>query len=199
MPNAAANIRPQPGDALILVDVQTDFLPGGNLGVPHGDEVVPALNRYLAAFHARKLPIYATRDWHPPNHCSFAAQGGPWPPHCVADSPGAAFAAKLRLPPETVVISKAQRAEQDAYSGFEGTDLDARLKRAGVRRVFVGGLATDYCVLNTVRDARKLGYDVFLLIDGARAVNVQPDDGRKAEEEMRRLGARPIEFQQLAA
>jgi len=199
MPNAAANIRPQPGDALILVDVQTDFLPGGNLGVPHGDEVVPALNRYLAAFHARKLPIYATRDWHPRNHCSFQAQGGPWPPHCVADSPGAAFAANLHLPPETVVISKAQRAEQDAYSGFEGTDLDARLKRAGVRRVFVGGLATDYCVLNTVRDARKLSYDVFLLTDGARAVNVQSDDGRKAEEEMRRLGARPIEFQQLAA
>ncbi|HLF23691.1 MAG TPA: isochorismatase family protein, partial [Burkholderiales bacterium] len=109
------------------------------------------------------------------------------------------FAAKLRLPPGTVVVSKAERPEQDAYSGFEGTDLDARLKRAGVRRVFVGGLATDYCVLNTVRDARKLSYDVFLLTDGARAVNVQSDNGRKAEEEMRRLGARPIEFQQIAA
>jgi nicotinamidase/pyrazinamidase len=192
-------IRTQRGDALILVDVQNDFLPGGKLGVPRGDEVVPVLNRYVDAFHARKLPIYATRDWHPPNHCSFAPQGGAWPPHCIAGTPGATFAANLRLPPETIVISKALRAEQDAYSGFEGTDLDARLKHAGVHRMFVGGLATDYCVLNTVRDARKLGYEVFLLTDGSRAVNVQPDDGRKAEEEMQRLGAEPIELEQLAA
>jgi nicotinamidase/pyrazinamidase len=197
--DSETTIRAQRGDALILVDVQNDFLPGGKLGVPRGDEVVPVLNRYVDAFHARKLPIYATRDWHPPNHCSFAPQGGAWPPHCIAGTPGATFAANLRLPPETIVISKALRAEQDAYSGFEGTDLDARLKHAGVRRVFVGGLATDYCVLNTVRDARKFGYDVFLLTDGSRAVNVQPDDGRKAEEEMQRLGAEPIELEQLAA
>ena len=192
-------IQPQPSDALILIDVQNDFLPGGNLGVSHGDEVVPVLNRYAEMFHAWKLPVFATRDWHPPNHCSFKAQGGPWPPHCVADSPGAAFATALHLPPETIVISKAERVEQDAYSGFEGTDLDARLKRAGVQRVFVGGLATDYCVLNTVRDARKLGYAVFVLTDGSRAVNVQPDDGHRAEEEMRRLGAKSIALQQLAA
>ena len=196
---SAATIQPQRGDALILIDVQTDFLPDGNLGVPHGDEVVPVLNRYAEVFQANKLPVFATRDWHPPNHCSFAAQGGPWPPHCVANTPGAAFAPNLRLPPESVVVSKAERVEQDAYSGFEGTDLDTRLKRVGVRRVFVGGLATDYCVLNTVRDARKLGYEVLLLTDGSRAVNVKPDDGRKAEEEMRRLGAEPIELQQLAA
>jgi len=196
---SAVTIRPQPGDALILVDVQTDFLPDGNLGVPHGDEVVPVLNRYAEIFQANKLPVFATRDWHPPNHCSFADQGGPWPPHCIANTPGAAFAPNLRLPPQSVVVSKAERVEQDAYSGFEGTDLDTRLKRAGVRRVFVGGLATDYCVLNTVRDARKLGYEVFLLTDGSRAVNVQPDDGRKAEEEMRGLGAEPIELRQLAA
>jgi len=196
---SAATIHLQPGDALILVDVQTDFLPDGNLGVPHGDEVVPVLNRYAEIFQANKLPVFATRDWHPPNHCSFADQGGPWPPHCIANTPGAAFAPNLRLPPQSVVVSKAERVEQDAYSGFEGTDLDTRLKRAGVRRVFVGGLATDYCVLNTVRDARKLGYEVFLLTDGSRAVNVQPDDGRKAEEEMRGLGAAPIELRQLAA
>jgi len=196
---SAATIHLQPGDALILVDVQTDFLPDGNLGVPHGDEVVPVLNRYAEIFQANKLPVFATRDWHPPNHCSFADQGGPWPPHCIANTPGAAFAPNLRLPPQSVVVSKAERVEQDAYSGFEGTDLDTRLKRAGVRRVFVGGLATDYCVLNTVRDARKLGYEVFLLTDGSRAVNVQPDDGRKAEEEMRGLGAEPIELRQLAA
>lgn len=199
MAERAESLRPQPGDALIVVDVQRDFLPGGALGVPHGDEVVPTLNRYLELFHSQALPIYATRDWHPPGHCSFAAQGGPWPPHCLAESRGARFAAQLRLPPETIVVSKAQQVDKDAYSGFEGTDLDARLKQAGVRRLFVGGLATDYCVLNTVRDARRLGYDVCLLTDAVRAVNVKPDDGRMAEDEMRRLGARPTEFDRLAA
>jgi nicotinamidase/pyrazinamidase len=193
------NIRPLPGDALLVVDVQVDFLPGGSLGVPHGDEVVAVLNRYLDVFHACRLPVYATRDWHPAGHCSFVAQGGPWPPHCIAESRGAQFAAQLRLPPETVVISKAERVDEDAYSGFEGTDLGARLKQAGVHRLLIGGLATDYCVLNTVRDARRLGYDVCLLTDAVRAVNVNPDDGRKAEEEMRRLGAQPIEFDRIAA
>ena len=187
------------GDALIVVDVQNDFLPGGSLAVPHGDEVVPVLNRYAAAFAASKLPVYATRDWHPSNHCSFQAQGGPWPPHCVADSHGAAFAPGLKLPPQTVIVSKATTADKDAYSGFEGTDLDARLRSQGVTRVFVGGLATDYCVLNTVRDALRLGYQTFLLTDAIRAVNVKPDDGKNAETEMRRLGAGPFTLSLLAA
>jgi nicotinamidase/pyrazinamidase len=186
-------------DALIVVDVQVDFLPGGRLAVPDGDAVVPVLNRYLAAFAARGLPVYATRDWHPADHCSFRARGGPWPPHCIADSPGARFAAGLALPPATTVVSKATTADTDAYSGFEGTDLDARLRTAGVRRVLVGGLATDYCVLNTVRDARRLGYEVCLLRDAIRAVNVQPDDGARAETEMQRLGARPLTLDALAA
>ncbi len=180
------------GDALIVVDVQNDFLPGGRLAVPRGDEVVAPLNQYLRAFHARGLPIYATRDWHPPDHCSFAPQGGPWPPHCVAGSEGAAFAAGLALPPETVVISKATTAAKDAYSGFEGTDLAARLRAQGVRRAFTGGLATDYCVLNTVRDALEEGFEVYLLTDAIRAVDVKPGDGAQAEAEMRRLGAKPI-------
>lgn len=189
----------QPGDALIIVDVQNDFLPSGALAVPKGDEVVPVLNRYAAAFADRRLPVYATRDWHPKDHCSFEAQGGPWPPHCMADTPGAAFAPALALPPGTVVVSKATAADKDAYSGFEGTDLDARLKAQGVRRVFVGGLATDYCVLNTVRDAIKNGYEVSLLGDAIRAVNVKPDDGTRAEREMVRLGARLLTIGQLAA
>lgn len=192
-------LTPIRGDALIVVDVQNDFLPGGSLAVPRGDEVVAPLNRYAAAFAAANLPVYATRDWHPSNHCSFKARGGPWPPHCVADSNGAAFAPGLKLPAPTVVISKATTADKDAYSGFEGTDLDARLKRAGVKRVFVGGLATDYCVLNTVRGARKLGYEVMLLTDAIRAVNVKPGDGRHAEAEMHRLGSRPFTLTQLAA
>lgn len=191
-------IELQNGDALIVVDVQNDFLPGGSLAVPHGDEVVPVLNRYLAAFAARGLPVYATRDWHPADHCSFQARGGPWPPHCVAGTPGAQFARDLKFPTGTIVISKAATPDKDAYSGFEGTDLDSRLRAQAIRRLFVGGLATDYCVLNTVRDARRLGYEVRLLADAVRAVNVQPDDGRRAEEEMRRLGARPATLEVLA-
>ena len=185
-------IELQNGDALIVVDVQNDFLPGGSLAVPHGDEVVTVLNRYLAAFAARELPVYATRDWHPPDHCSFRARGGPWPPHCVAETRGAQFAGNLQFPTGTSVISKATTLDKDAYSGFEGTDLDARLRAQKIKRLFVGGLATDYCVLNTVRDARRLGYEVRLLTDAIRAVNVKPDDGRRAEEEMQRLGAQPI-------
>lgn len=198
MNDPSDKVRPGPGDALIVVDVQNDFLPEGKLGVAHGDEVVPVLNRYIDTFNSADLPVYATRDWHPADHCSFQARGGPWPPHCVAESPGAAFAPGLRLPPHAVVISKAVRADKDAYSGFEGTDLDARLRQAGVRRVFVGGLATDYCVLNTVRDARRLGYAVHLLTDAVRAVDVQPGDGRNAEAEMYRLGAEPMTLARLA-
>jgi nicotinamidase/pyrazinamidase len=133
------------------------------------------------------------------NHCSFQVRGGPWPPHCIAGTKGAGFAPDLWLPPQATVVSKATTSDKDAYSGFEGTDLDAQLKRAGVKRVFVGGLATDYCVLNTVRDALKLGYAVILLTDAIRAVNVKPDDGRRAEEEMQRLGAQPLALDRLAA
>ena len=192
-------IRPRAGDALILVDVQLDFLPGGSLAVPHGDEVVPALNRYVAVFRGLTLPVVATRDWHPPDHCSFQAQGGPWPPHCVVGSEGARFAPLLDLPCEGRIVSKATTRDRDAYSGFEGTDLDEWLKRAGVSRVFVGGLATDYCVLNTVRDALRLGYATFLLADAVLAVDVQAGDGERAIAEMRRVGALAIEFGQIAA
>jgi nicotinamidase/pyrazinamidase len=192
MASPAQKIRISPGDAFIVVDVQNDFLPGGSLAVPNGDAVVAVLNRYLAKFSASELPVYATRDWHPVNHCSFKARGGPWPPHCVAESPGAQFAAQLRFPSGTLVISKATHPDKDAYSGFEGTDLDARLRARKIKRLFIGGLATDYCVLNTVRDALSLGHEVYLLTDAIRAVNVKPDDGHKAEAEMQRLGAKPI-------
>ena len=180
---------PDVGDALLVVDVQNDFLPGGNLAVPRGDEVVPVLNRCIALFSGKKLPTYASRDWHPANHCSFRAQGGPWPPHCMADTHGAEFAANLELPADAVIISKADTPEKDAYSAFGGTDLGLCLKAVGVRRLFVGGLATDYCVLNTVKDALALGYAVVLLTDAVRAVEVTPGDGERALAEMLRLGA----------
>jgi nicotinamidase/pyrazinamidase len=179
----------QKGDALIIVDLQNDFLPGGSLAVPQGDEVVPAMNAYIKAARNNKLPVFATRDWHPPHHSSFQEKSGPWPPHCIAETEGAKFADDLELPPEAIIISKAEEMETDAYSGFEGTDLDAQLKSLGVKRLLIGGLATDYCVLNTVRDAIKLGYTVLFLDDASRAVNVKPDDGEKAVNEMTDSGA----------
>jgi nicotinamidase/pyrazinamidase len=185
-------------DALILVDVQNDFLPGGALAVPGGDAVVEPLNRAAALFAARGRPVFATRDWHPPDHCSFRARGGPWPPHCVAGTPGAAFAPGLRLPPSAVTVSKATTAERDAYSGLQGTDLANRLRAAGVTRVMVGGLATDYCVKETVADALAAGFAVVLLTDAIRAVDVHPGDGDAARAKMLAAGAVPAATAELA-
>lgn len=189
----------QPGDALLVTDVQNDFLSGGSLAVPGGDEVVPVLNRYLEIFTARNLPVFATRDWHPEHHCSFRAQGGPWPPHCIVGTHGAEFAAALRLPPSAVIISKATTPEHDAYSSFLRTDMDRQLRDASICRIYIGGLTTDYCVLNTTRDALQLGYQVFVLVDAIRAVNVHPGDGQRAVEEMIALGAKCISLQKFAA
>jgi len=188
---------PRSGDALLIVDVQNDFLPGGALGVPDGDAVVPVLNSYLAAAHNAGIPVFASRDWHPADHCSFKAQGGIWPPHCMAGTPGAAFAPALELPAKAEVVSKAQTRDRDAYSAFEGTGLAQTLRGAGIRRLLIGGLATDYCVLNTVRDAIRNGFEVLLLTDAIRAVDVKPHDGDEALAEMLRLGARGISLGDL--
>lgn len=185
-------------DALVIVDVQNDFLPGGALAVPDGDAVLPVLNSYIALFESRGLAIFATRDWHPRDHCSFRAQGGPWPPHCVAFSRGAAFATDLQLPCSAVIVSKAQAPDRDAYSGFEGTELETLLRARGASRLLVGGLATDYCVLNTVRDGLARGFQVRLLTDAIRAVNVNPGDGDRALAEMSGLGAQPLTLRELA-
>lgn len=180
----------QSDDALLVVDVQRDFLPGGALAVPDGDAVVAPLSVWIRRFVAAGRPVFATRDWHPADHCSFAPQGGPWPPHCIAASPGAELAPGLELPVAAAsLVSKATQRAADAYSGFEGTDLDARLRASGVRRLFVGGLATDYCVLNTVQDALRLGYRVVLLVDCIRAVDVQAGDGARAMVAMLAAGA----------
>ena len=178
------------GDALIVVDVQNDFLPGGALAVPGGDEVVPVLNRWIETFSDHGLPVFFTRDWHPSNHCSFNAEGGTWPPHCVAGTRGAAFADALEMPPGARVVSKADTPEQDAYSGFQGTILADELKTLQVRRLFVGGLATDYCVRETVLDGCRQGFEVHLIEPAVRAVEVEPGDGKKAVEAMREAGAR---------
>ncbi len=188
----------QHGDALVIVDMQNDFVTG-SLAVPHGAEVVGPLNRAIDAFGARGLPVVATRDWHPPDHCSFRSQGGPWPPHCVAGTAGADYVPDLRLPGDAVHVLKATTPDADAYSAFQGTDLAADLHARGVRRLIVGGLASDYCVLNTVRDGIDLGFDVLVLSDAVRAVNVEPGDGAKAETEMQHHGAQLAAVDALVA
>lgn len=184
-------------DALLIVDVQNDFLPGGKLAVATGNEIVPVLNRYIDVFTRHARPIYATRDWHPAGHCSFLAQGGIWPPHCIAHSAGAEFPDELHLPRDAIIFSKATTVGKDAYSGFDGTELAAQLRSGGVARLFVAGLATDYCVLNTVKDAFAHGFQVFLLLDAIRAVNLQPGDGEAAIAEMIEHGAVPLHFPDL--
>jgi len=188
-----------PEDALLIIDMQRDFLPGGALGVPQGDEVLAPVNRLLRLFSKQGLPVYASRDWHPENHCSFAARGGPWPPHCVAGTPGAAFPNQLDLPAGAIVVSKADTADLDAYSAFNGTHLAAQLRERGVRRVVVCGLATDYCVLNTVIDARENGFEVLVVPEAMRAVDVAPGDGERALARMTGLGAEPVALDELAA
>jgi nicotinamidase/pyrazinamidase len=162
------------------------------LAIVDGDQILEPLNRALREFQTRGLPIFATRNWHPPDHCSFEDRGGPWPPHCIAESEGAELAEALEITPAVRIISKGSSPDRDAYSGFEGTDLNQRLRELDVSRLYVGGLATDYCILNTVRDAVGLGYQVFLLMDAMRAVNLRPGDEQKAFAEMEELGAVPI-------
>jgi len=179
----------QPGDALIVVDVQNDFLPGGALAVPGGSVVIEPLNAYIRQFARLRLPVFATRDWHPREHCSFRERGGRWPAHCVADSHGAKFPPALQLPPDVRVISKATQPESDAYSGFQGTDLARQLADLGCKRVFIGGLATEYCVRSTVLDARAAGLEVVVLADAIRALDAQSGDGEHALAEMNASGA----------
>jgi nicotinamidase/pyrazinamidase len=178
------------GDALIVVDVQNDFCPGGALPIEDGDKVVPVLNRWIAAAVARQVPVYASRDWHPVGHMSFKERGGPWPPHCIQDSDGARLRADLELPASAVMVTKGVRFDHDQNSAFDQTGLAAQLRADGVKRLWVGGLAEDVCVLATVLDGRKEGFEVALIADGTRPVTA--DGGDKARDRMRRAGARIV-------
>ncbi|MSO70539.1 MAG: isochorismatase family protein [Alphaproteobacteria bacterium] len=176
-----------PGDALLIVDVQPDFCPGGALPISGGDAVIPVLNEWLAAARALGVPVYASRDWHPRGHMSFTERGGPWPPHCIQDTQGAEFHPALKLPPDAIVVTKGVRFDQDQNSAFDQTGLAVELKRAGVRRLWVGGLAEDVCVLASVLDARKAGFATHLIPEGARPVTAE--GSVKARSAMRAAGA----------
>ena len=180
-----AEYAPGAKDGLIVVDLQVDFCPGGALAVAEGDAVVPTVNRLLELPGWMKV---ATRDWHPADHVSFQAQGGIWPVHCVAETPGAAFHPQMRAENVEMVVSKATTRDAEAYSGFDGTSLADDLRAKGIGRLFVCGLATDYCVKATALDARREGFEVVVVEDAVRAVNVEPEDGENAIEEMRAAG-----------
>ncbi|UCH64270.1 MAG: bifunctional nicotinamidase/pyrazinamidase [Fidelibacterota bacterium] len=180
--------------ALVVVDLQNDFCPGGSLAVPEGDKIVPVVNDLIGKFSQAGLPIFATRDWHPGDHVSFKTQGGPWPPHCVQNTTGAQFHPDLRLPNNATIISKADSPERDAYSGFEGTDLAALLEQAGVDHIVICGLATDYCVKATALDGLKAGLGVTVVEDAIRGVEVQPGDSQKALDEMQAAGVLLVQY-----
>jgi nicotinamidase/pyrazinamidase len=176
--------------ALILVDIQNDFCPGGALAVSEGDRIIPIINRLIPRFPL----VISTQDWHPANHISFRERGGPWPPHCVQGSPGAELHSALETNAIAHYFRKASSPDKDDYSEFAGKDdrgrtLDQLLRSKGVEKLYVVGLATDYCVLETVLDGLRLGYEVYAVKDAMRAVNVNPEDGENALQKMARGGA----------
>ena len=177
------------GDALLVVDVQNDFCAGGALAVPGGDEVVPVLNRWIAVARGAGVPIVASRCWHPRGHVSFVERGGPWPPHCVQGTRGAEFHPELALPEGVAVVTKGADPDRDDYSDFAGTGLTERLRALGVRRLFVGGLALDYCIRASVLEGVAAGFDVHLIRQATRAVEVHDGDGERALAEVRAAGA----------
>lgn len=184
-----------PDVALLVVDVQNDFCPGGALPVPRGDSVVPVLNTYIALFQRLGYPVIASRDWHPPQTRHFKPFGGVWPVHCVQGTWGAQFHPNLRLPPDALIVSKGMDPEQDSYTAFDGIDEQRRsllhiLQTLEVKRLFVGGLATDYCVRHSALDALRYGLPVWLLADASRGVDLQPGDSDKAVAEVRREGGK---------
>ena len=176
-------------DGLIVVDVQNDFCGGGALAVPDGDAVVEPINRLMDEVSF----VVATRDWHPPDHASFRAQGGPWPVHCVRDTPGAQLHSKLRSEDIDAVVDAGREPDLEGYSGFEDTDLEELLRSRGVDRVHVAGLALDYCVKATALDARRCGFDVVLHTGATRAIDAEPGDAGRALDELRAAGVQVVD------
>lgn len=191
---AADRIAIDERDALIIVDPQNDFCPGGSLAVPHGDEIFQTINAVMPSFRH----VLATQDWHPPEHKHFQVHGGPWPHHCLQGTWGAEFHPALDAGRIQEVVQKGLDVDLDGYSGFAGTDLVDRLRRRGVQRVFVAGLATDYCVKATAVEAVQHGFPTYVLTDVIRAVELQPGDGDRALAKMAEAGAQLITTAQLS-
>jgi len=168
--------------ALIVVDVQNDFCPGGSLPIYNGHMIIPTINTLMGLYDF----VIATQDWHPANHCSFKAHGGKWPAHCIQGAPGADFHPQLRTPAFTHIVRKAHRADKDVYSGFKGTGLAKMLRGLGIQHVDICGLATDHCVKATALDAKTAGFDVAVLLRACRGVT--PENTTAAIEEMRKAG-----------
>lgn len=194
--------RLQTGDALVAVDMQNCFLPGGNLGIAGSDRIIEPIDHMIRIFTQKKLPIALSRDWHPSDHISFREQGGPWPAHGIAGTTDAAFSSELIIPEGAVIFSKATDKYSEEYSAFHaksdtGLTLQAWLEQKNTQRVWIGGLATDYCVLNTVRDLRQAGYAVMVLTDAVYAVNVTAGDGDRALADMATRGAELVETTQI--
>ena len=181
----------QKGDGLLIVDVQNDFCPGGALPISEGDRVVPVVNQWIDAAEKIGIPVYASRDFHPVRHVSFKDQGGLWPPHCIKGSEGAAFHPELKLPDHVVKITKGVRLDHDQLSLFNQTGLAEQLHRDGVKRIWIGGLAQDVCVMETVLDARKAGFDVYVIMNATRPVT--PEGGRESVAKMKEAGAEIVE------
>jgi nicotinamidase/pyrazinamidase len=179
------------GDGLLVVDVQRDFCPGGAMAIEGGDEIVPVFNGWIEAAQRNGIRVYVSRDWHPVEHVSFEAQGGKWPPHCIQDSDGAGFHPDLVVPDDAVKVSKGARLDQDQKSAFDETGLAVRLEHDGVKRLWVGGLAQDVCVLASVLDARRAGFEVHVLEEATRPVT--DEGGKAALQKMEEAGARIVE------
>ena len=189
--------------ALLIVDVQNDFCPGGALGILDGDRIIPALNRYIKFFSRKKLPIFASRDWHPKKTKHFKKYGGIWPPHCVQGTKGARFHPKLKLPKKAIKLYKGMDPDKDSYSVFQAIDVNGTrfikvLRALGVGEIYIGGLATDYCVKWTSKDALKKGFKVKVLIDGIKGVDLRPDDSKKAIKQMAAHGAKKVTFKKMS-
>ncbi len=188
--------------ALLIVDMQNDFCPNGALAVPEGDKIVPVINRYIKIFQKKKMPVFATRDWHPPRTKHFKDFGGIWPVHCIQNTPGAAFHQKLKLPKDAILLYKGMDPQEDAYSAFQaedasGTTLPKLLKLYGLQELYIAGLATDYCVRFSARDALSEGFKVKILIDAIKGVNLQPKDSENAIKEIVKLGAKKITLKNM--
>ena len=187
--SSPGNLQPDKHSALVLVHLQNDFFPGGALPVEGSHQILPQINQYIAFFQHQASAVMATRDWHPPTHCSFNEHGGPWPPHCVQGSRGAQFHADLHLPNGSLIISVATNPQKESHSGFDGTSLADYLEDRNAKTVYLVGLTTEHWIKQTVMDGLKLGVRMIVLEDAIHGVNLKPEDSEQALREMSAAGA----------